>query len=205
MITFERISPFTPAASPQIDDPLYKHALSTYRIFSQIDPSKLNQEQGISTHYHTTHVGHKLTVKINKMGYLITELGSAKPGLFPIQEMIVKASPEFQIKRANNELRQRIIEAIWDSFNCVIEGASEEYDQMRKFLSIRIPQNGKVAVLKSLDDERLSQARLVDSQDYSDLPLTMDERYMQELLYGKTIRPMIALTATKLHVFEMAA
>ena len=198
-----KTDPFSPH-EPLREGPLYSFALSAYKKFSTLQPVELlEKKELISMSYPTPQGAYTLAIKINDMGYLISELRSQN-GSFKIHEMIVKAQVNFQPRLADGLLQRRIKDAIWDSLLCVTEGVSEKNKKMRSFFSDWLPGKDGATVLSGLDDSCLKTLRLVDSFDYfTEIDLSfMEDRNISELLYQKTKTPWVVIGATKLFIFD---
>ena len=186
---------------PAYTDPLIMFANETYDKFSSLSTHSLGQEQELVSR---SYKGYTLVVKINKLGYLIAELKSNMSS-FPLQELIVKASPEFQRGKANLELRDRIRDAIKYSIEDVVEGLLEkDIKETRQQLFESLLDKRNLILVENLDDGRLGNTKLVDSLDYLDIsPVAESSAY--RLVFERTERPLVALGAKRVFVFEKVA
>lgn len=193
---------------------LLHYVLRAYDRFSSLSTEELQGENLLEFATYRTRDGRKFTLstKINSLGYIITQLMNGK-GEAPLQEMAVKARPDFQKRSAPPELRVKIKQAILRSIQDVTDGVTLGYEQLRQVLFLRIPlESEKVEVVESMDDEGLVEAVLrgdkeyIDTLDISDFPITLPRMDIREHMDNKSDKPLtIALGSTKLFVFQELA
>ena len=191
--------------------PLLQYVLRAYGRFSSLRDDEITQENLLGFMTYRTRDGRKFTLstKINNLGYIITQLLNGKMES-PLQEMVVRARPDFQRQNAPPELRARIKQAILRSIADVTDGVTMGYEQARQVLFIRIPlESERVQVVESMDDEGLVEAVLrgekeyIDTLDISHLPITLPRLNIREHMDNKSDKPLtIALGSTKLFVFQ---
>lgn len=197
--------------SPTPRSPLLHYVLSVYDRFSSLSTEELQGENLLEFATYRTRDGRKFTLstKINSMGYIITQLRNGKNDV-PLQEMVVKARPDFQKRNAPPELRTKIKQAILRSVGDVTDGVTLGYEQLRQVLFLRIPlESEKVEVVESMDNEGLVEAVLrgdkeyIDTLDISGLPIALPRINIREHMDNKSDRPLtVALGSTKLFVFQ---
>lgn len=199
-------SGFNPLRSP-----LFQHVLQTYNNFSSLRPEELEYENLLGHMLYRSADGRRFTLstKINSLGYIITQLWG-KGMTAPLQEMVVKAHPDFQKRNAPPNLRVRIKQAILRAAADVTYGVAPSYMQARQLISLRIPLESKgVEVVDNMDDEKLVQEVLggekeyVDAVDICDVPVDIPTINIRELMDNKSDKPLtVALGSIKLFVFQ---
>lgn len=199
---------------PTPRNPLLHYVLSVYDRFSSLRREELQDENLLEFANYRTRDGRRFTLstKINSIGYIVTQLRNGKNDV-PLQEMVVKARPDFQRRNAPPEIRTRIKQAILRSVGDVTDGVTLGYEQVRRVLFLRIPlESERVEVVESMEDEGLVEAVLrgdkefIDTLDISGLPIALLRMNIREHMDNQSDKPLtIALGSTKLFVFQKLA
>ncbi|GEM_PF-5471146 len=194
------------------NDQLLRFILNTYDQFSNIPDACLKEETFLQLTPYVMQDGRRfmLTTKINNLGYLITQISPVTGSKNPLQEMVVKASPEFQRRNADLKLQKRIIQTIYDSIRDVIDGISPAYEVIRRELSLRISDDSddNVTLVRNINDETLMGTKLTDMLDLDEVYecVLNTDMSISNLIDHDLEKPLyITLGATRLFAFQNAA